>query len=169
MNSVHNFPQYFPTTHYNTATPSTSRSSKWSHPLKFFDQDFVRISHRPNAWYMPTQLALLGIITLIISGAACRLWSSSSGLELHFWIKLYNQDQQNEVSVRLSWTASGSTRQGTSCSLPIFINTKKLHFFARASVTCYSLISSKTHVVSNLLIYLLTYSLYGEGYSLKSW
>jgi len=51
MNSV-TFPPYFPKSHSNVL-PSMSRSSKWSLPLRFSDQNLVYISHLSHGCYIP--------------------------------------------------------------------------------------------------------------------
>jgi hypothetical protein len=41
MNPVHDFPPYFRKIHSNIILPSTPRSSEWSPPFRFSDQNFV--------------------------------------------------------------------------------------------------------------------------------
>jgi hypothetical protein len=48
MNPVHKFPPYFPKTHSNIFS-STPRSSKWSLPFRFSDQNLVFVSHLSHA------------------------------------------------------------------------------------------------------------------------
>jgi len=60
---------YFPN---SIILPSTPRSSEWSLPVTFSDQNFVRISHFMRATY-PANLILLPLITLIIFGKAHKL------------------------------------------------------------------------------------------------
>jgi hypothetical protein len=53
MNSDPNFPHYFPKIHSNIIIPSTSRSSNWSLPFRFPNQNFIYISHLSHVCYMP--------------------------------------------------------------------------------------------------------------------
>jgi hypothetical protein len=53
MHPVHTFPPYFPNIHSNITIPSTPRSSEWSLPFRFSNQDTVRISRLSHACYMP--------------------------------------------------------------------------------------------------------------------
>jgi hypothetical protein len=53
MNTLHNFPTYFPKIHSNIVFPSTPRSSLWSCSFMFSNQNFVSFSHISNSCYMP--------------------------------------------------------------------------------------------------------------------
>jgi hypothetical protein len=52
MHPVHTLAPHFPKTHSDIVLPSTSRSSEWSLPLRFYSQNIVRISHLPHTFYM---------------------------------------------------------------------------------------------------------------------
>jgi len=60
MHSVHTFTPYFTKIHANTTFPSTLRTSKWSLPFRFPDQNLVCISHLshcvPHALPLPSSL-----------------------------------------------------------------------------------------------------------------
>jgi len=73
MHLVHIFPPYFPNIHSNIILPSVPRSSEWSHPSNFSDQNFECISHLSHVYYMSCHLILLDLITLIISIEAYKL------------------------------------------------------------------------------------------------
>jgi hypothetical protein len=45
MNPLHTLPHYFPKVHSDITFPPMSRSSEWSLPFRFLDQNFVRVSH----------------------------------------------------------------------------------------------------------------------------
>jgi hypothetical protein len=47
MNPVHIFPSYFPKIQCNIIFPSMPRSSEWSPPFTFFNQNFICISSHP--------------------------------------------------------------------------------------------------------------------------
>jgi hypothetical protein len=53
MHPVHTFPSNFPEINSNIIFSPMPRSSKWSHPFRFSDQNFVYISHLSHACYMP--------------------------------------------------------------------------------------------------------------------
>jgi hypothetical protein len=53
MNLVHTLPPYLPKIHSNIFFLSTSRSSEWSLPYRFSNQNFVYISYFSHAPYMP--------------------------------------------------------------------------------------------------------------------
>jgi len=72
INPVHMFPPYFSTIHSNVIFPSTPRSSTWSLPFRFVDENFVCVSHLFLAT-CPAHFILLELITLIIPGEAYRL------------------------------------------------------------------------------------------------
>jgi hypothetical protein len=55
MNPVHYFPPYFPTIHSNVTILNMPRSSEWSLPFTFSDQNCLWISHVSHACYMPCQ------------------------------------------------------------------------------------------------------------------
>jgi len=78
IHTIHNFPPYFLIIHSNIILPYTPRSSEWSLPYRFSDQNFVFISNFYTACYKPSNLIPLGLVTLIILGEACKLRSSSS-------------------------------------------------------------------------------------------
>jgi len=77
MYPVHTFPPYFPKTNSNTILPLRPRSSKWSLPYRFSNQNFVRISYRSHACYVPHQSHLCDMIMLITFGKVYKLWSTS--------------------------------------------------------------------------------------------
>jgi len=79
MHPVHTSPApYFPKVHSNIILPSTPRYSKWAVPLTFPNQNIVCISHiSPIRATCPARLILLYLITVMISGEAYKLWSSS--------------------------------------------------------------------------------------------
>jgi len=54
MQAVHSFPPYFPKIHSNIIFPSTSRSSSWSLPFRFCDQNLICISYISHVCYMPS-------------------------------------------------------------------------------------------------------------------
>jgi hypothetical protein len=51
-NPAHTFPSYFPNIHSNITLPSTPRSSEWSRPFRFSNQNFVCISHLSHSCCM---------------------------------------------------------------------------------------------------------------------
>jgi len=53
----------------NIILPSTSRSSEWSTPFRFYDQNFVCVSY-PHPSYMSGRPMLLDLINIIILGEA---------------------------------------------------------------------------------------------------
>jgi hypothetical protein len=52
MNKVHTFPPSLPNIYYNIILPPTSRSSEWSLPSRFSEQNFASISRCSHACYM---------------------------------------------------------------------------------------------------------------------
>jgi hypothetical protein len=78
MNSVHKFPSEFPKIHSNIISLFMPKSSEWSLPFKYSDQNFVCTSHLHHACYMrrPSHLPLRDH-PIIIPGEAYKLWSSS--------------------------------------------------------------------------------------------
>jgi hypothetical protein len=52
MNPVHTYPPYFRTTPSNITFPPTPRSSKWSLPFTFSNQNSLCISHLSHVCYM---------------------------------------------------------------------------------------------------------------------
>jgi hypothetical protein len=52
MNTLHNFPPYFPKIHANIIFPSMLRSSAWSLLFRLSGQGFVCFSHLSHACYM---------------------------------------------------------------------------------------------------------------------
>jgi hypothetical protein len=52
VHSVHTFPPCFPKIHSNIILPSTPRSSQWSHPFRFSNQNILRVPI-VHACYMP--------------------------------------------------------------------------------------------------------------------
>jgi len=75
-NPVHIFPSYFPKIHSNIF-PSTLRSSDLCLPFRFSNQNFICTSHISHACYVPRPSHPSGLITVIISAEAYKLWSSS--------------------------------------------------------------------------------------------
>jgi len=57
--------------------PSTLSSPEWSLPFRFSDQNVVFVSHLSHSCYIPC-LSDPCLITVVISGEAYTLWSSSS-------------------------------------------------------------------------------------------
>jgi hypothetical protein len=55
MHPFHTFSPYLTKIHSNFILPSTSRSSEWSLPFKFSDQNFVCVSHLSHACYILCQ------------------------------------------------------------------------------------------------------------------
>jgi len=53
IHSVRIIPPYFPKIHTIITLPSISRSSEWSLPFRFSDQNFVCISHLSHTYYKP--------------------------------------------------------------------------------------------------------------------
>jgi len=53
MYPVHTLPPYSPKIHSNIIFSYTPRSSKWSLPFRFFNQNIVCISHLSHPCYMP--------------------------------------------------------------------------------------------------------------------
>jgi hypothetical protein len=53
MHPVHTFPSYFYEIRSNIILTSTPRSSEWSLPFRFHDQNFVCTSHLTHAYHMP--------------------------------------------------------------------------------------------------------------------
>jgi len=51
-NPVHTF-LYFHNIHSNIVLPSISRTSTWFLTFRFYDQNFIRISHLSHSHYMP--------------------------------------------------------------------------------------------------------------------
>jgi len=54
MNPFCTFPPYFPKTHYNVLLPSTLRSSEWSLPFRFSNQNVVCLSHLSCVLHAPS-------------------------------------------------------------------------------------------------------------------
>jgi hypothetical protein len=54
-NQVHTLPSYFPNSNPNIILLYRPRSSEWSFPFIFFDQNIVCISHLSHACYTPLQ------------------------------------------------------------------------------------------------------------------
>jgi len=54
MHPVHTFPPYFPKIHSNIIFPPTSKSSKWSLPIRFSNKKYVHISQLSHECYMPS-------------------------------------------------------------------------------------------------------------------
>jgi hypothetical protein len=46
-NPVHTFPSYFPKTHFNIILTTTPRSSEWSLPFRFLDQNLYTFHTSP--------------------------------------------------------------------------------------------------------------------------
>jgi hypothetical protein len=53
MHPVHTFPLHFPKINSNSILSSTPRSSEWSLPFRFSNQNIVRISHVPRVLRVP--------------------------------------------------------------------------------------------------------------------
>jgi len=66
MNPVHAFPPYFPKIHSTFILTSVLRSSEWSLPFNFSNQNSVWISRLTHACYMPPSIS------------SSLIWSSSS-------------------------------------------------------------------------------------------
>jgi len=49
---IHSFSIYYSKIHSYITFPSAVRSSEWSHPFRFSDQNFVCLSHQFHACYM---------------------------------------------------------------------------------------------------------------------
>jgi len=64
MYPVHTFPPYFPTIN-SDVLPSVPRSSEWSLPFMFLDQNFVCI-HLSHELFMPCP-SVLDLLTLIMT------------------------------------------------------------------------------------------------------
>jgi hypothetical protein len=52
MNQVHTFQLYFPTIYSSIILPSMPSSSEWSHPIRFPEQNCVRMSHLSHVCHM---------------------------------------------------------------------------------------------------------------------
>jgi hypothetical protein len=50
FNPAYNFPPHFPKIHSNIILSFTPSTSEWSFPLRFFDHNFVYISHNLNCF-----------------------------------------------------------------------------------------------------------------------
>jgi hypothetical protein len=70
MHPVHNFSLYFPKIHSNIILPCTPRSSGWSLPFRFSNQNIVRIISSPPCVLHARPPHPLYLITLIIFGEA---------------------------------------------------------------------------------------------------
>jgi len=77
MNLVHSCPHYFSNIISSIVIPSTPKSSEWSLPFGYSDQNFVCIYHLSHPCYIPSPFNLLDLITLIIFDEAYMLRSSS--------------------------------------------------------------------------------------------
>jgi len=75
-NPVYNSKYCFTNINSNIIFPSTPRSSTWSFPFKFSNQNFVCISHLYHACHMSCYLILIDLIILVIFVKAYKLWSS---------------------------------------------------------------------------------------------
>lgn len=62
--------------HFNMILPPVTRSSKWSRPFGFSNQNSVGISHLPLHATSTAILTLLDLIILIIYCEEYKLWSS---------------------------------------------------------------------------------------------
>jgi hypothetical protein len=61
-------PPCFAKIHSDIILPPTSRSSEWSLPLKFSDQNVICFNHLSYACYISANLILLDLIALMILG-----------------------------------------------------------------------------------------------------
>jgi len=74
INPFHNFPLCSYKIHSNIVLSSTSRSSEWSLPFGYSDQNFVSVSQLIHVCYLPRPShPPFDLITLIISGEAYKL------------------------------------------------------------------------------------------------
>jgi len=56
LNAVHTLPHYFPKIHYNIFL-YTPKSSAWSLPFRFSDQNYICFSHLHFSCYMPPPIS----------------------------------------------------------------------------------------------------------------
>jgi hypothetical protein len=75
MNPIHTLTIYLPKIHSNIVFPSTPRSSEWTFPFSFSNQNIVCISNLSNACYMPCLSYIIWLVYLIIFGEEYTLWS----------------------------------------------------------------------------------------------
>jgi hypothetical protein len=75
MNLINTSTLYSNTFHFNIIIPCKPRSSEWSLPFRFSNQNFVRITHLPVRATTPVYRILLCLTILTIPGEEYKLWA----------------------------------------------------------------------------------------------